>query len=156
MNSSVDFSNWFFIFEGVVRVQKPIVPWTHHYLLLPLVLLYDYESHHQLIHQNSKFVFLIRSETNHSEISKNLRRNPNILECGFFFGCSFIGCGIGWRIISWLNLGLEAGGGIGRNHPATVLNSLLARILSTRRSSLIDLGLARPHTHFSSTQPNCV
>ena len=34
-----------------------------------------------------------------------VRRTSNILECGFFFGCSFIGCGIGWRIISWLILG---------------------------------------------------
>ena len=37
--------------------------------------------------------------------SCSFRRTSNILECGFFFGCSFIGCGIGWRIISWLILG---------------------------------------------------
>ena len=51
------------------------------------------------------------------------RPNPNNLECGFFFGCSFIGCGIGWRIISWpkiLGWRQVAAGGIGRrrrNHP---------------------------------------
>ena len=59
---------WHTLLVPEPKKQNPtptFAPWTHHYLLLPLVLFYDYESHHQLIHQNSKFVFLIdRSETN--------------------------------------------------------------------------------------------